>query len=111
VSPHTPGRQGSKGEALRRRVIIVFGLCIGLSVVGSFPAFAAGRSDCETGHWAKTVSRDGSIVVLEDGSVYQVDAGDAIDSMLWFPTTDIIVCDDKLINTEGNETVSARRLR
>jgi hypothetical protein len=57
------------------------------------------------------VSNDGQIVKLEDGSIWQVDAVDAIDSMLWLPTTDIIACDGKLINTEDNETVSARRIR
>lgn len=57
------------------------------------------------------MSNDGQIVKLEDGSIWQVDAVDAIDSMLWLPTTDIIACDGKLINTEDNETVSARRIR
>jgi hypothetical protein len=36
---------------------------------------------------------------------------DAIDSALWLPVTDIIACDDKLINVDDNETVSARGLR
>jgi hypothetical protein len=72
-------------------------------------AFA--RSDCESGHWVDSVSSDGQIVKLEDGSIWEVDPVDAIDSMLWLPTTDIISCDDKLINTEDNEKVSARRIR
>lgn len=68
-------------------------------------------SSCETGHWVESVSNDGQIVKLEDGSIWEVDAVDAIDSMLWLPVTDITVCDDKLINTEDNETVSATRIR
>lgn len=68
-------------------------------------------SGCEDGHWVESVSGDGTIVKLEDGSVWEVDAVDAIDSALWLPTTDIIACDDKLINTDDNEKVSARRLR
>jgi hypothetical protein len=28
---------------------------------------------------------------------------DAIDSALWLPVTDIIACDDKLINVDDNE--------
>lgn len=70
------------------------------------PAFA----DCEDGHWVKSVSSDGEIVVLEDGSVWQVDSADAIDSALWLPTTNIVACDDKLINTDDGETVEAVRI-
>ena len=68
-------------------------------------------SSCESGHWINSVSSDGQIVSLEDGSVWKIDIVDAIDSALWLPTTDIVVCDDKLINTEDSETVSARRIR
>jgi len=68
-------------------------------------------SGCESGHWVESVSDDGQIVKLEDGSIWEVDAVDAIDSALWLPTTDIVACDDKLINTEDNETVSATRIR
>ena len=70
------------------------------------PALAA----CEDGHWVKSVSSDGEIVVLEDGSVWQVDSADAIDSALWLPTTNIVACDDKLINTDDGETVEAVRI-
>lgn len=69
------------------------------------------RSDCETGHWVDSVSNSGEIVKLEDGSIWQVDLVDRIDTMLWLPITDIIVCDDRLINADDNETVQARRLR
>jgi hypothetical protein len=68
-------------------------------------------SGCEAGHWVEYVSSDGQIVKLEDGSIWEVDAVDAIDSALWLPTTEIVVCDDKLINTDDNETVSATRIR
>jgi hypothetical protein len=71
-----------------------------------------GRSSgCDDGHWVDSVSSDGTIVKLEDGSIWEVDLIDAIDSALWLPTTDIIACDDKLINTDENEKVSARRIR
>jgi len=68
-------------------------------------------SGCESGHWVESVSNDGQIVKLEDGSIWEVDAVEAIDSALWLPTTDIVACDDKLINTDDNETVSATRIR
>ncbi len=66
---------------------------------------------CESGHWIVSVSDNGQIIKLEDGSIWMVDTVDAIDSMLWLPTTDIIACDDKLINVDDNETVTATRIR
>ena len=66
---------------------------------------------CESGHWVDSVSDDGEIVKLEDGSVWEVDAGDTVDSMLWLPTTNVLACPHKLINTEDNETVGATRLK
>ncbi len=78
----------------------------------AFTAFAAPAfAYCEDGHWVKSVSSDGEIVVLEDGSVWQVDGVDAIYSALWLPTTNIVACDDKLINTDDGETVEATRIR
>jgi len=47
---------------------------------------------------------------LEDGSLWRVDDTDTVDSALWLPTTDIVVCDGKLINTEDNESVEAQRI-
>jgi hypothetical protein len=66
---------------------------------------------CESGHWIESVSNDGEIVKLEDGSVWQIDAGDTVDTILWLPTTDVVSCGDKLINIEDNETVGSIRLR
>jgi len=68
-------------------------------------------SECESGHWVESVSGDGQIVKLEDGSIWEVNAVDAITTMLWLPTTDIVACDDKLINTDDNESVEATRIR
>ena len=67
-------------------------------------------ADCEDGHWIKSATSNGEIVILEDGSVWQVDSVDAIDSALWLPTTNIVTCDDKLINTDDGETVGAVRI-
>lgn len=71
----------------------------------------------------KSVTQDGSILVMQSGAVYEVLAGDEIDSMLWLPLTDILVCRiDTLhrgkpltyfdiINTDDSEKVGALRLR
>jgi hypothetical protein len=68
-------------------------------------------SGCEAGHWIDSVLADGRIIKLEDGSIWEVDAVDTVDSALWLPVTDIVACSDKLINTDDNEAVSARRIR
>ena len=75
------------------------------------PSYAAASSRCEKGHWIQSVSGDGSIVQLEDGSVWQVDILDRLDSTLWLPISDIIVCPGELINTDDGEKVSATQLR
>ncbi|MDI6854812.1 MAG: hypothetical protein QME75_14565 [Deltaproteobacteria bacterium] len=64
-------------------------------------------------HWIADKSDDGSIIILEDGSVWQVDPVDRVDSMLWLPTEDIIIPDsyDCLINTDNGEKVDAIRIR
>ena len=66
---------------------------------------------CQSGHWVESVSDDGEIIKLEDGSIWEVDAADAVDSALWLPTTEIVACDGKLINTDDNEKVAATRIR
>jgi hypothetical protein len=66
---------------------------------------------CDSGHWVEEVSSNGAIVVLGDDSVWSIAFGDQSDTSLWLPTTDITVCDDKLINTEDGEIAEARRLR
>lgn len=68
-------------------------------------------SSCERGHWIEEVMDNGAVVELEDGSTWQVDAVDTVDSALWLPTTNIVVCDGKLINTEDNESLEAERIR
>jgi hypothetical protein len=77
-------------------------------VVSSAPAAAFA---CEDGHWIDSVTSDGRIVVLEDGSVWEIDAVDRITTMLWLPTSDIVACDDKLINMDDDEVVNAARIR
>jgi len=69
------------------------------------------RSSCEGGHWIEEVMDIGAIVTLEDGSSWKVDTVDTVDSALWLPTTNVVVCDGKLINTEDHESVDADRIR
>lgn len=77
----------------------------------SRPRGVYGPSDCNTSQWVDSVSSDGGILRLGDGSIWEISVIDKITSMLWLPTSDVIVCDGKLINTDDNESVEARRLR
>jgi len=68
-------------------------------------------ADCVAGHWVDAVSSDGKIVILEDGSVWKIDAADRVDTWLWEKTTNIIACDDKLIDTDDDEIAEAVRIK
>jgi hypothetical protein len=70
-----------------------------------------GVNGCESGHWVDSVVSDGEIVKLEDGSFWQMDSVDTVDSSLWLATEDVTACDGKLINTDDNSTVGAHRLQ
>jgi hypothetical protein len=63
------------------------------------------------GHWIEAVLDDGCLIRLEDGSLWQVDPIDTITSFIWLPVSNIIVCGNRLINEDDDETVHARRLR
>jgi len=56
------------------------------------------------------VSDQGKIVILNDGSVWQVDFSDTVTSTLWMMYDDVTACDDILINTSQGEKVSAKKV-
>jgi len=69
-------------------------------------------SSCEGGHWISSVSGGGEIVVLEDKSVWQVDAIDRVDSGLWLVTEEIVICGGStMINTDTGDRVTVTRLK
>lgn len=72
---------------------------------------AAPSQACEDGHWIDEILANGQIIKLEDGSVWKVDRFDALTSSLWLPISDVVVCDDRIINIDDGETVHVRRLR
>ncbi len=77
------------------------------------PARSAKRAKprCTTGHWVQSVSSDGRIVLLNDHTVWEVDAADAIDAMLWIPSDDVIECGNQLIHKQDALVIRARRVR
>jgi len=76
----------------------------------------AGGSSC---HWIQENIDSGTMMILEDGSIWQIDPIDKIDAMLWLPISNItIVLSDQgspgyyylLINTDDGEKAHAKYL-
>jgi hypothetical protein len=71
-----------------------------------------------SGHWIKSVSDNGRVVVLEDDSVWEISELDRSDVSLWLSNDEITVVDNpsnpfypyKLINTDQGETAEAKLL-
>jgi len=41
----------------------------------------------------KSVTSDGEIIVMLSGAIFEVMAGDTIDSALWLPISDVMICE------------------
>jgi hypothetical protein len=79
--------------------------------IASTPPIHASNS-CSSGHWVDQVMDGGGFVTLQNGSLWEIDPVDKVESGLWLPTEEIIVCGDgRLINTDNGDQVSATRLR
>lgn len=62
-------------------------------------------------HWIQSVSSDGLIIKIEDGSLWKVDNIDRIYTALWLVTENVIILDDKhMINTDNNKNVSVTKI-
>lgn len=71
------------------------------------------------GHWIKKNIDRGTFIVLEDGSLWEINRLDKIDAMLWLPISDITVMESSsgssgydylLINTDDGEKAHAKYL-
>jgi hypothetical protein len=76
-----------------------------------------GELDIGSGHWIDNVSGDGSIITLEDNSIWQVSPLDTPSTSIWLVVDNITVAHSRepgypyrLINTDEGETASARFL-
>lgn len=65
-------------------------------------------------HWIQKVIDSGKLILLEDGSLWEVSPIDVITSMLWLPVSEITVIENdglfpyKLTNTDDGESVEAK---
>ena len=50
------------------------------------------------------VDGDGKVINLDDGSIGEVDDVVTVDTALWLPATDVVICNGKMINTDDNES-------
>lgn len=80
---------------------------------GSQTSYAGGSS----GHWIQENINSGSIILLEDGSLWQIDPMDKTNAMLWLPISNITIVasrnaspgyDFLLINTDDHEEAHAK---
>jgi hypothetical protein len=71
------------------------------------PRPLAGQSGgCDSGHWIQSVEGDGKIIKLENGSMWEVDDIDTATTSIWLPVSEIIVCGNKIINVDDNESAA-----
>jgi hypothetical protein len=114
ISEAQPPAVHSKSDTmtanLRNNFRLTFVLAVIVAAISAQWSSANAQS-CENGHWIEEVLSDGSVIKLEDGSLWKVDDVDAVSSSIWLPMSEIVACDNKLINTDDNETVAAQRLR
>jgi hypothetical protein len=71
------------------------------------------------GHWIKSKGNNGAVIVLEDGSTWEIQLLDRIDTALWLPITSITVLEASspvgeyrytLINKDDGEKALAKYL-
>jgi hypothetical protein len=88
------------------------------------PAYRAGRgrsgrtyAGTGSGHWIQKNVDSGSMIILEDGSIWELDPYDKFEAMLWLPISDITVVESSggspgydylLINTDDGEKAHAK---
>ncbi len=77
-------------------------------VLLSFSAIAIG---CDEGHLIKEKTSDGSMVTLEDGSVWEINRIDRSYVISWPADTEVIACGATLTKVDGGEVVEAMRIK
>jgi hypothetical protein len=105
------------GETTTGEMLTSLPVCVALSpLVILSMALQVGQSredvrQCEGGHYLSSASRNGEVLILGDGSVWQVNSTESMRSMLWLPFERLIVCtNNTIINVERREPVTATRI-
>lgn len=66
---------------------------------------------CVNGHRVASIGGNGEVVALEDGSLFEVERSDRVDTMLWLPNEEVLTCGRKLANMDAGDAVLATRIR
>jgi len=66
---------------------------------------------CVSGLSIESVEGDGKVIKLDDGSMWEVDDVDTMDTALWLATEDVVLCDGKIINTDDKESADVTPIR
>jgi hypothetical protein len=75
-------------------------------------ACASTAHACDDGYSISAVLADGSVIKLDDDSLWRVNPADVATASSWTEMSDVLVCDDeKIINVDDDETVYVRRIR
>ena len=59
----------------------------------------------------ETVTDDGKLLVLGDGSVWEVSVVDSIHSVLWLPTDHLLICAVCFIHQREGKTIRVIRFK
>jgi len=59
----------------------------------------------------ESVEGDGKVIKLNDGSMWEVDDVDTVDTSIWLPADEVVLCDGKIINTDENESAGVTPIR
>ncbi|RLA45872.1 MAG: hypothetical protein DRR06_06340 [Gammaproteobacteria bacterium] len=77
---------------------------IAVLLISLFSTATLAASACEESQTIESVSPDGTVIKLMDGSAWAIDAADAMIAVHWMPTTKISVCECKPINNDNDKT-------
>lgn len=77
----------------------------------SWPTQTHLNGTCSAETSFKVSTNYGKIVLLSDGSIWQVDPMDAYKSAIWVANDPIVSCGDKLVNMYKKEYVSVVQIR
>jgi hypothetical protein len=69
------------------------------------------REKCESGLSIESVEGDGKVIKLDDGSMWEVDDVDTVDTSLWLPPSAVVLCGGRMINTDENESADVTPIR
>lgn len=73
----------------------------------------AGPACAAEQHYITSNNADGEVIVLDDGSAWQVASYDTVTSQLWLTQSDVVITDseDKMVSIDDGESVDVQRIR